>query len=235
MSTYTEILHRIQAVTKTRTQNELAALLGISQSSVSDSKKRQTIPAEWYLKLFERLGINPDWLKKGAGPMYLRTEAGYVAGDATGLELDPALLGSPLARPALATVYGGNEFSLDSQPDPSSCTPYKGLTPVAKIALPQSHVTPRTLVLAIGTDAAAPLVLRGAYAGFDAGQLQPGSVHAFLLPGEGLGLRRLFWDQARGGYVLRAENAAYPELHFTTNECRQRLLGKLAWVLQKVH
>ncbi len=235
MSTYTEILHRIQAVTKTRTQNELAALLGISQSSVSDSKKRRTVPAEWYLKLFERLGLNPDWLKKGVGPIYLRTEAGYVAGDATELTLDPALLGSPLARPTLATVYGGSEPFPDTGAESFPPPPYRGLTPVAKIALPQSHVTPRTLVLAIATDAAAPLVLRGAYAGFEAGQLEPGSVHAFLLPGEGLGLRRLFWDQETEGYVLRAENTAYPELRFTTNECRQRLLGSLVWVLQKVH
>ena len=72
---------RIKTVSRTQTQTELAKLLEVSQSSVAEAKRRQSIPADWYLKLFEKLGVNPDWLKKGNGPVYLRTEAGYVPSD----------------------------------------------------------------------------------------------------------------------------------------------------------
>lgn len=75
---YPDVIKRIQAATHTRSQTELASLLEISQSSVAEAKRRQAIPADWYLKLFEKLGVNPDWLKSGSGPVYLRTEAGYV-------------------------------------------------------------------------------------------------------------------------------------------------------------
>ena len=59
---------RIKIVSRTQTQTELAKLLEVSQSSVAEAKRRQSIPADWYLKLFEKLGVNPDWLKKGNGP-----------------------------------------------------------------------------------------------------------------------------------------------------------------------
>ena len=75
---YEETMARIKTVSRTQTQTELAKLLEVSQSSVAEAKRRQSIPADWYLKLFEKLGVNPDWLKKGNGPVYLRTEAGYV-------------------------------------------------------------------------------------------------------------------------------------------------------------
>lgn len=87
LSQYLEIIARIQAVTHTRTQDELATILNVRQSSIADAKKRQSIPADWYIKLFEKLGINPDWLKKGTGPIYLRTEAGYIPGDGEGTSI----------------------------------------------------------------------------------------------------------------------------------------------------
>ena len=62
------MIKRIQAATHTRSQTELASLLEISQSSVAEAKRRQAIPADWYLKLFEKLGVNPDWLKKRQRP-----------------------------------------------------------------------------------------------------------------------------------------------------------------------
>ena len=68
---YEETMARIKTVSRTQTQTELAKLLEVSQSSVAEAKRRQSIPADWYLKLFEKLGVNPDWLKKGNGPVYL--------------------------------------------------------------------------------------------------------------------------------------------------------------------
>lgn len=252
MNDHAEIMQRIRAVTRARTQNDLAALLGISQSSVSDAKKRQVVPAEWYLTLFEVLGVNPDWLKKGVGPVFLRTRAGYGpadAADADELLLDPALSGSPLARPAVATVYAAPGVAMpppavtqagmwtgtrEAPTGNSRAGARAGLVPVGRITLPRSHLGPHTFVLAVHTDAAAPLARPGAYAGVDAAADSPmnGRVHALLLPGEGPGLRRLFWDERAGTYSARAENAAYPELRLTAASCRKRLLGRLVWVLQ---
>lgn len=64
-------LERVFSVTRCRTQSELAELLGIKQSSISDAKKRKVIPAEWLVKLLRLKSINPEWVLNGIEPKYL--------------------------------------------------------------------------------------------------------------------------------------------------------------------
>ncbi|MBB5143041.1 helix-turn-helix domain-containing protein [Desulfovibrio intestinalis] len=69
--TFNEIMMRIQSVTNTKTQVELAKFLGIRQSSISDAKKRRAIPAEWLIKLLKHKSTNPDWILLGVEPIFL--------------------------------------------------------------------------------------------------------------------------------------------------------------------
>ncbi|MCD7982756.1 MAG: helix-turn-helix domain containing protein [Desulfovibrio sp.] len=64
---FTEAMNRIQFITGCGTQQELASLLGIRQSSISDAKKRGSIPADWLLTLWRKKGVNPDWILWGQG------------------------------------------------------------------------------------------------------------------------------------------------------------------------
>lgn len=64
---YTRILN----ISNCRTQVELAEVLGIRQSSVSDAKRRGTVPAEWLLTLLHRFGANPDWILTGQDTQFL--------------------------------------------------------------------------------------------------------------------------------------------------------------------
>ena len=54
-----------------RTQVELAAVLDIKQSSISDAKRRKGVPSDWLIKLFEKKQINPDWIRCGTNAKYL--------------------------------------------------------------------------------------------------------------------------------------------------------------------
>lgn len=65
---------RLQLVTNTRTQSELAAVLGIRQSSISDAKRRRDIPASWLLAVLKRYRVNPEWIQTGYGSQYLTGE-----------------------------------------------------------------------------------------------------------------------------------------------------------------
>lgn len=56
-----------------RTQVELAEILEIKQSSVSDTKSRNTIPSDWLIKLLEKKQISPDWIRYGVGSKYIDT------------------------------------------------------------------------------------------------------------------------------------------------------------------
>ena len=54
-----------------RTQLELAAILDIRQSSISDAKRRGAIPSDWLIKLLYLRGVNPAWIMDGIGPRFL--------------------------------------------------------------------------------------------------------------------------------------------------------------------
>ncbi|GAB6038417.1 S24 family peptidase [Fundidesulfovibrio butyratiphilus] len=65
------VLSRIMAATGIKSQSELARALGIGRQAVTDAKKRSHIPADWYLYLCRKYGLNPQWLESGLGPMYV--------------------------------------------------------------------------------------------------------------------------------------------------------------------
>ena len=64
-------LSRVFEIAGCRTQLELAAVLGIRQSSISDAKRRNSVPAEWLVTLLRLCDANPDWVLTGKGPKYL--------------------------------------------------------------------------------------------------------------------------------------------------------------------
>lgn len=66
-----ESMQRIYEVTKTKTQSELADILGVKQSSVSDAHRRNTIPASWLITLWEKYKLNPTWIITGNGSKHL--------------------------------------------------------------------------------------------------------------------------------------------------------------------
>lgn len=80
-------------------------MLEIRQSSISDAKRRRSIPAEWYIKLYDKFGLSLDWLRWRSGPMYSKDKASVVPDvpdDATfssGLREDPA--------PGMTAAQGG--------------------------------------------------------------------------------------------------------------------------------
>ena len=224
---YKETIERIKAVTHTRTQTALAEILEIRQSSISDAKRRQSVPGAWYITLFEKLGVNPDWLKSGIGPVYLRTEVGYIPGDGDGKPLAPGLLGSPLSQPALVTMYAMRGD------DTGNGAAVATLRPTGSILLPRAYAREGIVVLAVDNDAAAPTVRRGAYVGIDTRADCPasGELFAITLPHGEIVLRRLLWDEDY--FRLCAENPAYPDRRIRLVRT-EWILGRLAWVMQEM-
>lgn len=58
---------RLHEVCGTRTQMQLAEFLGVRQSSISDAKRRQTIPDGWLINALRRTNVDPDWILTGIG------------------------------------------------------------------------------------------------------------------------------------------------------------------------
>ena len=55
-----------------RTQVELAKFLGLKQSSISDAKKRGSIPSDWLMTLLRLKRVNPEWVLTGHGARLLQ-------------------------------------------------------------------------------------------------------------------------------------------------------------------
>jgi len=106
-------LARIRAVTGTRTQVELANILDIRQSSISDAKRRGCIPATWLVTLYERYGANPTWIKTGELTAYLIPDTDRPApSGAPLLQAAPVELPAPDPEPTLAELKAAFEARL---------------------------------------------------------------------------------------------------------------------------
>ena len=62
---FEERLGRIKSVLKARTQVELAEAIGVRQSSISDAKRRCSIPSDWLLTIWAKTGYSPAWIMEG--------------------------------------------------------------------------------------------------------------------------------------------------------------------------
>lgn len=70
---FKDAYRRILEATGAGSQTELADLLDVRQSSISDATSRGNgIPANWLVTLTEKCALNPRWIKTGEGAQYLR-------------------------------------------------------------------------------------------------------------------------------------------------------------------
>lgn len=231
MVNFDEVFDRIRLATSTRTQVELAEVLNIRQSSISDAKRRNSVPSDWFLKLFEQFGLNPDWLKKGSGPMYLRTEQGYTPMDAP-----PALMASEEtirssgmdAKNSVVTVYSTTQSSVEGE-EP-------GQQILGRLSIPQSFAGNGIHVFRIDVSSMEPFIHKGAYVGIDTAQrhVASGELYAIRLPYEGVVLRRAYINTQQGTLTLRSENTTLPEISLPLDGHEERVVGRVTWVLQRL-
>lgn len=59
---------RVSQATGLRTLSDLADMLRVNRSAVTQARKKDSVPATWLLHLYRQKGLNPDWLEGGPGP-----------------------------------------------------------------------------------------------------------------------------------------------------------------------
>ncbi len=231
MSVFKEAYERIKFATNCKTQVEIAKILDIRQSSISDAKRRDSVPADWVVKLFEKFGLNPDWIKQGVGPMFLRSEEGYgpIEASAHGLAEDPAHFGEPMAKCTLLTVH-----DMVCTYTPGGEAP--ALPQLGKIALPHGFAKAGITIIRMNASNMHPIISTGAYMGVDTQATTPISGMAFALYSkqEGVIIRRLFLDAANDQYILRSDDTKYPEECVDSQKLKDRIIGKVSWVIQNL-
>lgn len=228
MTYFDEVFERIQRATNRRTQVALAELLEIRQSSISDAKRRNSVPADWYMKLFEKFGLNPDWLKKGVGPMYLRTEHGDyspVDGPEHLVNENAAAYGNADARSSVVPVYSSHPGT-DAK---------DGLKATGRLNVPLSYSFDGLSVIRMDSAANEPFIRKGAFVGLDTNvkHATSGEYFGILIPYEGLVVKKVFVDAQAGVLRLKSENPEHPEISLPLENCEESIVGKVSWALQR--
>lgn len=191
------------------------------------------------MKLFERFGLNPDWIKKGTGPMYLRTETGYAPVDseqALTAREDASLYSDANAKNVVVSVFSmqpangqGNGQGGRSDSENS------GHRVVGKLSVPLSLAGEGVKVFLLDSTGMEPLLRKGAHVGVDTNQKQivSGELYAVALPYEGVGIKRVFPDSASSRAILRAENPHHPEISLPLEKLGESILGRIVWAINK--
>lgn len=225
------VVERIKEATGTRTQVELASVLGIRQSSISDAKRRDSVPADWFLTLFRKYGLNPDWLAMGRGPEHIKTKEGYQPFDQPALSEtlheEGAPYGDPLASGKVVTYYGmAGELSEQGQWKP---------TAAGQIIIPSAFDRESLLVVQMDGAGMEPLLRRGAFVGLDRDQkaITSGEVYGVLVPYEGLVIRRVYFDAQQNLLVLKSENPNHVDQQLSIDEYGEKVVGRMIWSMQE--
>lgn len=64
-------LRSVSGETEIRTQSDLAAALDLRNATITDAKKRDSVPLAWCILLMESKGLSPQWLATGDGKPFL--------------------------------------------------------------------------------------------------------------------------------------------------------------------
>lgn len=231
MTFFQEVYDRIRCATNARTQTELAAVLEIRQSSISDAKRRNSIPFRLVHETVRKVRAQPRLDQERHRPDVPEDRSGIHAGrrPPEGFHEEPAHYADPNAISTLTKVYSTQCAYEEGHPAPD-------LQTSGKIALPQSYVNAQTLVFHIESDSFSPLVRRGAYVGVDTSRTHPisGEVYAVYMPHEGVALKRLFLDGDHGPFHPEDGTARPPRRALLPQDCPGRILGRVSWVLQNV-
>ena len=222
---FEDALERIKKATGARTQVQLAEVLDVRQSSISDAKRRCSIPSDWFLKLYRSHGLDPDWLAEGVEPVYINASKAKIPAD-TLLREAPAPYGRLNSRGRVVPVSS----MAGTDKDGETWTP----KPLEELSVPESFCRPRLQVVKVDSASMAPVIGRGAFVGIDCDRKDhpDGDLCAVYFPHQGLTIRRVFMQGDT--FLLKAENDQYSDLTIPAEEMSKRTVGRVIWVLQNL-
>ncbi|WP_300160620.1 S24 family peptidase [Solidesulfovibrio sp.] len=220
---FDEAFDRIKKSTGMRTQVEIAKLLDIRQSSISDAKRRQSIPDSWLIKLYQIYNLNPNWIIDGETPQFLGEQRGGAlqvreGGDAYGRK--PKHYQMPVS--AMSAPDQGQDGWKENV--------------VETVTVPEQFHRPALTVVRMDENDMEPLIARGAYVGIDKERrtIRSGALYALDMPVEGLVIKRLLHETESGRFILRSENPAYTDQALAAETAVERVIGRVVWIFQEI-
>ncbi len=208
-SRFDAFFDRVSSAAGITTQLELADLLNVNRSAVTQAKQRDAIPEKWLYILARDHDFSPAWLERGEGPMKTRDD------DAT--RPDAVLV--PKVRATLCA--GGGSF------DVSATT--VDHTPFASPWINRKGVPNAMVLMDIIGNSMEPALLDGDTVLIDQSQntIFAGGIYAVGVEDTVL-VKRL--EKRPGALVLLSDNPDYQPIMLRGEELDTvRVVGKIIW------
>ena len=220
------VLSRIMAATGIKSQSELARVLGIGRQAVTDAKKRSHIPADWYLYLCRKYGLNPQWLESGMGPTHVNQSQSECAPMACAPGMHPEEFSYvPKVRARLSA--GGGSLQVDEAIETYYAFRHAWLRRKGQIS--------QMRLMRVSGDSMEPTLRDEDVVLIDLSQVEilTGKIYAVGIDEE-IVVKRL--DKKPGKLVLVSDNRQlYPPLEVEMAEdSNVRVLGRVIWMAREV-
>jgi len=194
--------------------SELADILEVNRSSITQARKKDSIPANWLLELYRRYGLNPDWLESGTGPEFLRpSDSGHAAF-------------FPVPKVKARLCAGAGSFEVDSQ--------IEGYYSFQKKWLQFKGVADRMVLMDVFGNSMTPEIKDGDTILIDQSQkdIFAGTIYAVGIE-DTIMVKRI--EKHPRKLVLLSDNTEYAPIFLTDEEMDSvRIIGKVLWICREM-
>ena len=215
-----------------KTQMELASILGINRSAITQAKNRNAVPEKWLLSISRKFAVSPDWLEHGDKYQknILKPLKGDLTRHAVARHAEPdGDFSEVVSIPKISALLcaGGGSFDvegsiIDHIPMPS---------PLAhRLGNPSGFV-----FMDVSGDSMEPGIFNGDTVLIDQ-SVKSFNGNAVMAVGhaETIFIKRL-QRLADGGLALLSDNPAYEPIRLAGDELASfRVIGKLVWLFRRI-
>ena len=211
---FNSFLQRLYDSTDLANLSELAKVLGVNRSAVSQARKKDTVPSTWLLQLYRRFNLNPDWLEKGAGPAFLNPSS----------DVQMAFQSIPKVRARLCAGGGSFEVTAD----------VVGYYAFKQNWLQQRGTAKEMVLMDVFGNSMAPEIKDGDTVLIDQSQkaIIAGTIYAVGIE-DTIMVKRI--ERHPRKLVLLSDNKEYAPLYLADEEIGGiRIIGKVLWICREL-
>jgi len=211
---FESFLKRVFEATGITSQTELASVLKINRSAITQARKKNSIPDKWILQLYKTFGLNPDWVETGSGPTFIKKSVSN----------DSIFKNIPKVKARLSA--GGGSFEVGSE--------VEGYYAFRKDWLTTKGNRNKMVLMDIFGNSMEPEMKDGDTILIDESQkdILAGAIYAVGID-DTIMVKRV--EKHPNKLVLLSDNKDYSPIYLQDNEINSvRIIGKVIWISREL-
>ncbi len=228
---FEEFIQKAKKITGCATQMELAKILEVNRSAITQAKNRDSVPEKWLFVIAKKFALIPNWFDDNSGgkkgiKQYRGANGQIKRIAAPEPDYNPEIIQIPKVSAVLCA--GGGSFEVDTTVIDNVPLPY---------AMARSFGATKDLVfMDVSGDSMEPGICNGDTVLIDQSS-KTAMAGAVMAVGheETIYLKRLGLHND-GSLSLISDNPAYSPIHLFGDDLNSfRIIGKLVWLCRDLH